>query len=682
MDVVMKNIAIVFSVLISSLLLSCSVLKPTAYSVSEPDYNKRVVVSNPEYQTTKGVFGHIIDFALPVAGAAGGALSGAVVTLGDSGLEPSAVGGAVFGALAGTGLTLLANTVTRYGQTRSIGNFKKWLSQAGGDGYIILDENGREYRLIDPDAEYAYTVYNWQDVEDFHKAFPSSGNASDIVLQSVKVLDRSQLPMLIRYYPDTDGILNAKRKYIALSNTYAQVLDAQSKYPGCFDNTELGAILLTKVRSVSDALSLLNNYRIDDEDLLVTLVVNAFDSPSNSQESIKKLYDIIGCTPFSIVVKEEYPETRKNLGDAQYKLAGTYGKYLLPNQKGFEEWSALVSASAENGNPDALYVVAGYTALSDGYSKEVKDDLIKAANQGHIPSMRVLSNHEKTSGFYSIKWTEKLAEMGDYDAMIKCAKHYSYGVSFISEYQGKKAIEWYERALQKDPGRFDNWSDLLDVCIKCGEFSKADNYLEKLMSPQNQSTFKEFAKSFIKSPSDNPRCAVASYYADMFRGNGISKYKDMNMAAKYYKIAADLGDLEAGESLAKAYFYMKVGGKEPWDNGMVYFFGIYPSSDRYYNFTTEAEKVVKYLRKPAENSTSLETLLIMGATLVYMNEEYEGNKYLERFWNLLDAPGGYSLYLDVPTRTKKEWAKFFYHGFYHCGRKDLAEIWDKRYNSL
>ncbi|MBO4340517.1 MAG: sel1 repeat family protein [Bacteroidales bacterium] len=678
----MKNISIVISVLISGLLVSCSVLKPTAYYVSEPDYNKRVVVSSPEYQTTKGVFGHILDFALPVAGAAGGALSGAVVTLGDNGLEPSVAGGAIFGALAGTGLTLLANTVTRYGQTRSIGSFNKWLSQTGGGGYIILEENGREYRLIDPDAEYAYTVYNWQDVEDFHKAFPSSGNASGIVLQSVKVLDRSQLPKLIQYYPDTDGILNAKRKYIATSSTYSQVLDAQSRYPGCYDHLELGAILLDKVGSVSDALSFLDNYHTDDEDVFLTLVVKAFDSSSNSQESIKKLYDIVGCAPFSAIIKEEYPEKRKRLGDAQYMLCSTYGKYLSKGDDGFKEWSKLLSASAENGNPEGLYTVAGLLAIAEGLSERVKDMYTEAANQGYIPAMTVLSDQEKTSGLSSIKWTEKLAETGDYDAMIKCAKHYSYGVSFVTEFQGKKAIEWYERGLQKDPGRFDNWHDLLAVCIKCGELSKADNYLDKLMSPQNQSSFKVFAKSYMKSPSDNPRCAVASYYADMFEGNAISNYKDMNLAAKYYRIAADLGDLEAGESLAKAYYYLKVGGKETWDNGMAYFVGIYPSSDYEYYFTAEAEKVVKYLRKPAENTTSKETLLIMGVTLIFLSDDYEGNKYLERFWNLIDDTGKYTFYANVSSRTKKEWAKLFYHGFYHFGKYDLAEIWDKRYNSL
>ena len=92
-------------------LQGCATVKPLAESVSEPDYNQRITITNPQYKTVPNALGYVLNLALPAAGAFAGMMYlPAVMVYDETSGAPatSDIGNAVLGGLAGLGVALEA----------------------------------------------------------------------------------------------------------------------------------------------------------------------------------------------------------------------------------------------------------------------------------------------------------------------------------------------------------------------------------------------------------------------------------------------------------------------------------------------------------------------------------------------------------------------------------------------
>lgn len=283
----MKKYTLFFLWTIVSIILvtSCVTYQPIASQISDADYNKRITINKPNYKKKANALGFTVSFGLPIAGAAIGYAVDPVVTVSDEeGRKGSPIAGAAIGALAGTGLTYLTNSIMKYNNVSGINNEKAWVKKAFGKNYNIIETSKTQYRIVHKSAENCYIVNNFDDVKDFAKAFPNSQYADNVVKQALEKVTRDQLPFVLELFPQTNYTQNLKDRYIKESTSYEKLAEALKKYP----NTELDVenLFVNKILYVSEALDFYQRFPNSKQKGLA--VYNAFQC-SGSIEEIRKL---------------------------------------------------------------------------------------------------------------------------------------------------------------------------------------------------------------------------------------------------------------------------------------------------------------------------------------------------------------------------------------------------------
>ena len=196
---------------------ACATLKPAADSISEPDYNQRITVSNPQYKIVPSAIGYASSVLLPVAGAVGGTFLPVPMVYQDGEQVHSKVGGAILGGLLGLGVTAISNDMSSFGSFQDAEDHTQWLKKAGGDDFVILDDNELAIRLIHKSAESNYIVKNLDDVRDFASAFPASLYSESVFNQAFDKTKRKDIPELISLLPG-DFNKKAKKSFIMFSS--------------------------------------------------------------------------------------------------------------------------------------------------------------------------------------------------------------------------------------------------------------------------------------------------------------------------------------------------------------------------------------------------------------------------------------------------------------------------------
>ncbi|MBR3026518.1 MAG: hypothetical protein IKH58_00100 [Bacteroidales bacterium] len=267
---------------------SCTTLKPMADSVSDPDYNRRIKVTNPRYKKKPNAIGYTIGIGLPIVGAAGGYMSDLVKTQDSDGIrKESKIGGAGFGLLVGTGLSYLASKIGGYHKNVRADNYDRWADKAGGN-YVCLRNDGSTVTFIDKLAEKDFEVRNINDVADFANAFPNSYYAENVFSQGLKKLGRNDLPQLITLLPNCAGVSDAKERYIKESNSFDELSAALKKYP---IGTEVQKMYLDLIEDANNAITFKQMYPATQYGK--EAVKNAFRT-INDVSDIKHLKDVYG----------------------------------------------------------------------------------------------------------------------------------------------------------------------------------------------------------------------------------------------------------------------------------------------------------------------------------------------------------------------------------------------------
>ena len=263
---------IILGLVVAVLASSCVTLQPTASHISNADYNQRVEVNNPKFKKKHSVLGFTFDIGMPIAGAAAGYMLDPFAYQSSSGQKNLPAAGAVLGAVVGTGLTYANHAISKYGSSTPAWSPRSWVYKAYGYNYAVL-ESSRDYiRIINKNAERSYTVKNLSDVKDFALAFPNSLYSEEIVSQSLKSLNRNDLPEVLQLYPMTVHAQELKDRYINESPTYKDLTSALAMYPK--PASEVEDLFVNLVRTPLDAVDFHQRYPSSLNDKKV--ILNAF----------------------------------------------------------------------------------------------------------------------------------------------------------------------------------------------------------------------------------------------------------------------------------------------------------------------------------------------------------------------------------------------------------------------
>jgi len=282
---------IIFILVASILATSCVSLQPTASSISDADYNQRVEINNPKYKKKHNAIGFTFDVGMPLAGAAVGYATDPFVRQTDEGQKSFRAGGAILGAIVGSGLTYASHAIQKYGSNTSVKNQRTWVDKAFGSHYYILEASGNYLRIINSNAEKNYIVKNLLDIKDFANAFPSSLYSDQIVAQAIEKLERDNLPTILQLFPHTVHAQKLKDKYLNDSPTFQQLISALQKYPK--PASEVENLFVNLVRTPLDAVDFHQRYPKSSHNKQV--IINAFHTNPNADD-VRKLANAYGNT--------------------------------------------------------------------------------------------------------------------------------------------------------------------------------------------------------------------------------------------------------------------------------------------------------------------------------------------------------------------------------------------------
>lgn len=260
----------------------------------------------------------------------------------------------------------------------------------------------------------------------------------------------------------------------------------------------------------------------------------------------------------------------------------------------------------------------------------------KAANEGHIPSMKYLIELSK-NGKGEIKsskafnWALKAAQLGDVDCQALVGGNYYYGIG--TKKNPSEGIKWLELAASKEDG-YANYK-LGNINLDLKKYDKAFYYYDKAIKYGNLDALNNFGTLYL---------------------NGYGCKKDYNMALKYFELAKSKGIVVALYNLGLMY-YKGYGVKVDYLKAFTYFKESYDKEGRiksafylgcmyYYGYGVEKNynKALEYFEKGKKTNVSLCSCYI--ANMYYngygsFKQDYSKAKYEYEFVVLLkhvDSP--------------------------------------------
>jgi len=224
---ILYTFCLFFSVIILS---SCIVLRTDSESLTNVDYNKRVTITNAHYDHVLSTFGIATITAGTLTGAFLGYKSSMFTTQDGINQNTFKIGGLLVAGSIGFISTKYINHVFGWGKVTYPENPQEWITKTNNDYILLSQTNAKYFTIIHKSAEDSFIVKNIQDVRDFVITFPNSKNSENIVYQSIKTLERNDIPELIAYYPNTTYLVDLQYKYLTLSKTIEECIEAKNKY--------------------------------------------------------------------------------------------------------------------------------------------------------------------------------------------------------------------------------------------------------------------------------------------------------------------------------------------------------------------------------------------------------------------------------------------------------------------
>lgn len=249
----MKNIyQIILFLTISSLLLpSCLTLRPDSRSVSSPDYNGRVAVSGAHFKKKLSPIGISISIAAPLVGAGAGYMLAPIKYQNGEKTQDLMPANVALGAIVGYATNALINRSFGLNQQVECNDPNKWLRKVDRK-YLVLNPSSSSFIAMPKSIEPNFQVKKWADVKDFKGAFPNSIYCNNVARNAMKNLGRSDLPNILKEFPNADCAAELKQSYINRAENTSQAINAGYLYSEYASQAEQKAADL--VSSMQDAI--------------------------------------------------------------------------------------------------------------------------------------------------------------------------------------------------------------------------------------------------------------------------------------------------------------------------------------------------------------------------------------------------------------------------------------------
>lgn len=222
--------------LICILLSSCYTQKPVG-SLSRPDYNDRINVSNAQAAKVPTPWGVTFNVGLTAAGGYAGYCGNMAQRQTADSRESRYVLNTAVGMAVGASVAYLIARCSGVDKPKVVSQ-QQWLSLQDG-GYIYLDGSKTDFRAMHYMAEYDFKVKTINDVYDFKKAFPQSSKSNDVITQAIKNLSlkREDYAYLLSSFSSNkiseENLKYMQQKYIRLSSNAYLMENARKTYPDC-----------------------------------------------------------------------------------------------------------------------------------------------------------------------------------------------------------------------------------------------------------------------------------------------------------------------------------------------------------------------------------------------------------------------------------------------------------------
>ena len=264
-----KLINLIIGIVLLLSATGCYVHKPIGY-VSEPDYNKRVTVAQAGMVKRSTPIGITFKIGIIGAGAYGGYASQLIKFQTGNEQKPVDWANAALGAMAGVGVNTLIDLISGKGREKPVYDVNKWIRKANKD-YLLLSGSGGKFTLIHSSIASTFQMKNLDDAKDFAKVFsPNSPHGTKVINMASVILKREEIPEFVNLYKQNSTIDIMAKRYLELSNTTAEVIDAHNKYDVLKNNLSANKAA-TLVSSLNDVNLYLREWKgNENNDLMIS----------------------------------------------------------------------------------------------------------------------------------------------------------------------------------------------------------------------------------------------------------------------------------------------------------------------------------------------------------------------------------------------------------------------------
>lgn len=251
------NKVIIITIIVSVFLSSCYVTQPDAYT-SNPDYNKRVSVTNARYYNQLSPVGAGTIVAGTATGMYWGYKSNMFTKYDGANQTKIAMVGMILGGFLGYYTSRYINKLFGWQKVTYPNNPQEWIQKSNPEYKLLTESSNQSFALIHPSAENQYKVKELKDAQDFALMFPNSSYSNNVAKQSANIVTREQIPEVIKLYPNSPELLDFKLRYLNLSKNISETVEAGKRYPEIRSQAEEKS--LTKINNYDDLMVFRNNY--------------------------------------------------------------------------------------------------------------------------------------------------------------------------------------------------------------------------------------------------------------------------------------------------------------------------------------------------------------------------------------------------------------------------------------
>lgn len=227
----MKYTITIFKIAILAILFtSCYSLKPTASTLTSPDYNSRAKVRGPGYVKRKNAIGITFNVAMIGAGGYAGYALAPFKHETEQGKQPTHVANIAVGAIVGAGVSFLTDAIMGKDERIVAPDVDKWIKQVNPE-YRRFEGDKYAFSIIHSQADKSFVANNTTDLLDFKSAFPNSSRETELLQNTLSKISHSDLIAVITTYSENPSIVKYKEKYIDTSRSLTELLDGKRRYP-------------------------------------------------------------------------------------------------------------------------------------------------------------------------------------------------------------------------------------------------------------------------------------------------------------------------------------------------------------------------------------------------------------------------------------------------------------------